>query len=95
MSQSFSPGKTRIGWIGTGVMGVSMCGHLIASGYQATVYNRTRARLQPLLDRGAVEAGSPREVAEASDVTFTIVGFPRDVREVTLGADGTLSLIHI
>ncbi|WP_422931038.1 NAD(P)-dependent oxidoreductase [Singulisphaera sp. PoT] len=91
MSQSFSPGKTRIGWIGTGVMGVSMCGHLIASGYQATVYNRTRARLQPLLDRGAVEAGSPREVAEASDVTFTIVGFPRDVREVTLGADGTLA----
>ncbi len=91
MVEQIAPEKTRIGWIGTGVMGVSMCGHLMAAGYHATVYNRTRARLRPLLDRGAVEAGSPREVAEASDVIFTIVGFPHDVREVTLGSEGTLS----
>src|SRR5215212_11213716 len=86
-----APGKTRIGWIGTGVMGSSMCGHLIAAGYQATVYNRTRSKSKPLVDRGAAEADSPRTVAEASDIVFTIVGYPRDVREVTLGSDGTLA----
>jgi 3-hydroxyisobutyrate dehydrogenase len=72
-------------------MGSSMCGHLIAAGYQAAVYNRTRDKSKALLDRGAVEAGSPREVAERSDVIFTIVGYPNDVREVTLGASGTLA----
>jgi 3-hydroxyisobutyrate dehydrogenase len=91
MALEFAPGKTRVGWIGTGVMGTSMCGHLLAAGYQATVYNRTRAKLGALLEKGAVEAGSPREVAAASDVTFTIVGFPHDVREVALGTSGTLA----
>jgi 3-hydroxyisobutyrate dehydrogenase len=90
MALEFAPGKTRIGWIGTGVMGTSMCGHLLAAGYQATVYNRTRAKVKPLVEKGAAEAGSPRAVAAASDVTFTIVGFPQDVREVTLGGEGTL-----
>jgi 3-hydroxyisobutyrate dehydrogenase len=84
------PGETRIGWIGTGVMGSSMCGHLLAAGFPATVFNRTRARLRPLVEKGAAEAGSPREVSERSDVVFTIVGFPRDVREVILGPDGVL-----
>src|SRR6185503_288730 len=91
MALEFGAGKTRIGWIGTGVMGSSMCGHLISAGYQATVYNRTPSKSKPLVERGAAEAGSPREVAEASDVVFTIVGFPNDVREVTLGKDGTLA----
>jgi len=91
MALEFAPGKTRIGWIGTGVMGSSMCGHLLTAGYSATVYNRTAAKAKPLADRGAKVAGSPREVAEASDVVFTIVGYPRDVREVTLGPDGTLA----
>jgi 3-hydroxyisobutyrate dehydrogenase len=68
-----------------------MCGHLLAAGYQATVYNRTASKLKPLIERGATAAGSPRAVAEASDVTFTIVGFPHDVRDVTLGAGGTLA----
>jgi 3-hydroxyisobutyrate dehydrogenase len=91
MAREFAPGKTRIGWIGTGVMGTSMCGHLMAVGYQATVYNRSRSKTKALVDRGAKEADSPRAVAEASDVTFTIVGYPQDVREVTLGANGTLA----
>jgi len=91
MATGIEPGKTRIGWIGTGVMGTSMCGHLISAGYQATVYNRTPAKAKPLVDRGAVEARSPHEVAEASDVIFTIVGYPNDVRSVTLGPDGTLA----
>jgi 3-hydroxyisobutyrate dehydrogenase len=91
MAMEIAPGKTRIGWIGTGVMGSSMCGHLLSAGYQATVYNRSASKTKPLVERGAAEAGSPREVAEASDVIFTIVGFPSDVREVTLGKDGILA----
>jgi hypothetical protein len=91
MSLEFAPGKTRVGWIGTGVMGSSMCGHLMAAGYAVTAFNRSREKLRPLVERGAGEADSPREVAEAADVVFTIVGYPRDVREVTLGPDGTLA----
>jgi 3-hydroxyisobutyrate dehydrogenase len=81
----------RIGWIGTGVMGTSMCGHLLDAGYPATVYTRTRERAAPLLERGAVWADSPRLVAAASDVVFSIVGFPGDVRQVVLGEDGVLA----
>ncbi len=85
------PGKTRIGWIGTGVMGRSMCGHLLRAGFSATVFNRTKSKAEPLLDQGATWAASPRQVAEASDVIFTIVGFPSDVRQVILGPDGVLA----
>jgi 3-hydroxyisobutyrate dehydrogenase len=85
------PGKTRVGWIGTGVMGRWMCGHLMAKGYKATVYNRSRDKAKPLLDEGAAWADTPRAVAEKSDVVFAIVGFPKDVREVFLGPDGALA----
>jgi 3-hydroxyisobutyrate dehydrogenase len=86
-----APGKTRLGWIGTGVMGVSMCGHLLARGFKATVYNRTRSKAQPLFDKGAQWADSPRAVAAQSDVVFSIVGYPTDVREVILGEQGALA----
>jgi 3-hydroxyisobutyrate dehydrogenase len=85
------PGKTRIGWIGTGVMGRWMCHHLMAKGYPATVYNRTRDKAQLLLDEGAAWADSPRAVAERSDAVFAIVGFPKDVREVFLSGAGALA----
>jgi 3-hydroxyisobutyrate dehydrogenase len=85
------PGKTRIGWVGTGVMGSSMCGHLLGAGFSTTVYNRTRGKAERLLERGAQWAMSPKEVAEASDVVFTIVGYPADVRAVILGEDGVLA----
>lgn len=85
------PGKTRVGWIGTGVMGSRMCGHLIGAGFSATVYSRTREKANPLVDRGARWAANPKEVAEASDVVFSIVGFPSDVREVILGEEGALA----
>lgn len=81
----------RIGWIGTGIMGASMCGHLMTAGHTATVFTRSRARAEPLLARGAVWADTPRAVAAASDVTFTMVGYPADVREVVLGPDGVLA----
>src|SRR5690242_18633041 len=82
--------STRLGWIGTGVMGLSMCGHLLAKGYPVTLYNRTRARAAGLLDKGARWADSPAAVTRASDVVLTMVGFPPDVREVFLGPDGVI-----
>src|SRR3984957_13339685 len=85
------PKKTRIGWIGTGVMGRWMCQHVIGKGYGATVYNRSKDKLQPLLELGAKAADSPKAVAEQSDMVFAIVGFPKDVREVFLGAEGALA----
>jgi 3-hydroxyisobutyrate dehydrogenase len=85
------PGKTRVGWIGTGVMGRWMCQHLLSKGYKATVYNRSKDKAGPLLEAGATWAQAPRKVAEQSDVVFAIVGFPKDVREVFLGADGALA----
>src|SRR5271167_3992891 len=85
------PGKTRVGWIGTGVMGRWMCQHLMTKGYQATVYNRSKDKAGPLLGAGAAWGETPRAVAERSDVVFAIVGYPRDVREVFLGPAGALA----
>ena len=81
----------RIGFIGTGVMGSSMCGHVLDAGYAVTVYTRTRERAEPLISRGAEWGGSPAEVAASSDVVLSIVGYPSDVREVILGEHGVLS----
>lgn len=86
-----TPGETRIGWIGTGVMGASMCGHLIDAGFSATVYNRTKGKAEKLLAAGARWADGPKAVAEASDVIFAIVGYPADVRSVFLGDNGVLA----
>ncbi len=89
-----SPAQTRIGWIGCGVMGRSMCGHLIRHGFSTTVFSRTRAKAEGLLEQGANWAASPAEVAELSDIVIAIVGFPTDVREVFLGPAGALSSIR-
>jgi 3-hydroxyisobutyrate dehydrogenase len=86
-----SPEKTRVGWIGTGVMGRSMCGHLLDAGYKITLFNRTKEKASPLVERGAAWADSPRDVAAASDVVISIVGYPHDVQEVILGDDGALA----
>jgi 3-hydroxyisobutyrate dehydrogenase len=83
-----SPKRTTIGWIGTGVMGSSMCLHLIGKGYKVVVYNRTKRKAKQLIDEGAKWAKSPKAVAENADVIFTIVGFPKDVRQVYFGKDG-------
>ncbi len=85
-----APGETRLGWIGTGVMGRSMAGHLMDSGFAMTVYSRTRSKAEALLERGAAWADSPADVARQSDIVFAIVGFPQDVREVFLGERGAL-----
>jgi 3-hydroxyisobutyrate dehydrogenase len=67
-----------------------MCSHLIKAGYKAAVYNRTAAKTKELASLGAAVCFSPREVAERSDIVFTMVGFPSDVEQVILGADGVL-----
>jgi 3-hydroxyisobutyrate dehydrogenase len=86
-----SPSTTRVGWIGTGVMGASMCSHLLAAGYPTTVTTRTRGRADSLIGAGAAWAATPGAVAAASDVVFSMVGYPQDVHEVLLGSDGALS----
>jgi 3-hydroxyisobutyrate dehydrogenase len=80
----------RVGWIGTGVMGSSMCGHLLAAGHEVRVFNRTRSSADPLVEAGATWCESPADVARGSEVTFTIVGYPADVRHVILGPGGVL-----
>jgi 3-hydroxyisobutyrate dehydrogenase len=85
------PGQTRVGFIGTGVMGQSMCRNIMNAGYAVTVSTRTKAKARPLLDAGAGWADTPKAVAERSDAVFAIVGFPADVREVFLGPQGALA----
>lgn len=82
---------STIGWIGTGVMGNSMCAHVIKKGgFKALVYNRTKDKTSDLLKLGATWCSSPREVAEKSDIVFSIVGFPKDVEDVYFGDQGIL-----
>jgi 3-hydroxyisobutyrate dehydrogenase len=68
-----------------------MCGHLMKAGFSATVHSRTKAKSAPLLDQGAAWADTPGQAAANAEVVFTMVGFPKDVREVYFGADGVLS----
>ncbi len=86
-----TPESTAIGWIGTGVMGASMAGHLLDAGYRLTVHTRSREKAAALEGKGAVWAETPADVAASSDVVFGIVGFPADVRDVFLGDRGALS----
>ncbi|MGB5987617.1 MAG: NAD(P)-dependent oxidoreductase [Desulfobacterales bacterium] len=81
----------RIGWIGTGVMGLSMAGHLQAGGHELFVHNRTPSKTEPLVDQGAVWCGSPAEIAQQAEIIFSIVGFPADVEVTYLGPQGVLS----
>jgi len=80
-----------IGFIGTGVMGKSMAGHLLDAGHTLQVYSRTRAKAADLIARGARWADSPAALAPRCDVVFTIVGFPKDVEEIYFGANGLLA----
>jgi len=81
----------RIGWIGTGVMGRSMAGHVQAAGYELYVHNRTRAKAEELLKKGATWCDSPAEAAAKSEMLFSMVGLPSDVEETYLGKNGVLS----
>lgn len=83
--------KMNLGWIGTGVMGNAMCGHLIDAGHMLFIYNRTKSKSDNLISKGARWCDSPASVAAASDIVFSIVGFPADVEQVITGPRGALS----
>ncbi len=91
MATPVAPAKTRLGWIGTGVMGRSMCGHLLDRGFAVTIFTSHKIESRCPAGQGAKWATSPQAVAEQSDVVFSIVGFPADVREVILGPQGALA----
>ena len=93
----------KVGWIGTGVMGVSMCSHVMKrwpedeerrahlinkGGYETFVFNRTKEKADVLVELGATWCESAKEVAEQADIIFTIVGMPADVNEVYFGEQG-------
>lgn len=82
--------KTRIGFLGTGVMGKSMVSHLLKAGYKVTIYNRTRAKAKDLIHQGAVWRDTIAEVAAHSDLIITMVGYPQDVAEVYLEKEGII-----
>ena len=81
----------KIGWIGTGVMGASMAGHVQKAGHKLYVFNRTKSKAQGLIDRGAVGCDSPLKVAANAEIIFTIVGLPADLEEDYLGEQGILA----
>mgnify|MGYP006435804925 CR=1 FL=1 len=72
----------KIGFIGTGVMGSSMAGHLLNAGENLSIYNRTKAKAEDLLARGARWTQGPAEMAKTCDLIFTMLGYPEDVEEV-------------
>lgn len=82
--------KHKIGWIGTGRMGFAMASRLLQAGCDVTVYNRTRAKAEPLEELGAHIVDRPAELADR-DIVFTMVSGPADLMAVTCGADGLLS----
>ncbi|WP_155287313.1 NAD(P)-dependent oxidoreductase [Lacticaseibacillus zhaodongensis] len=81
----------RIGFVGTGVMGTGMIKNLLKAGYEVTVFNRTRAHAQPVIDAGARWASSPAKVAADAPITLSMVGFPQDVHDIYFGDDGILA----
>ena len=80
--------STPVGWIGTGVMGLPMCRHIMDKGYPVTVYSRTMEKTRPLVEAGATPGESPKAVASSCSIVFTMVGFPEDVEAVYLGPGG-------
>ena len=81
----------KIGFIGTGIMGAAMAGHLLAAGFEVSVYNRTKAKAEGLIAQGAKWCESPGACAQGQDAVITIVGYPKDVEEVYLGENGIIA----
>lgn len=83
--------QPTVGFVGLGIMGRHMAGHILRAGYPLHVYNRSPAKADALVAEGAVRAGSVAELAPECDVIITIVGYPADVEEVYLGGDGLIA----
>ncbi|MBI4185014.1 MAG: NAD(P)-dependent oxidoreductase [Proteobacteria bacterium] len=90
---ALSKDNAVVGFIGTGIMGRSMAGHIQAAGYPLHVYNRTRAKAEPLIAKGAIWHDTVAGVAQACNVIITIVGYPKDVEGVYLGKGGVLEAV--
>lgn len=84
-----------VAFIGIGIMGSSMAGHLLAAGHPLHVHSRTRAKAEPLLARGATWHDTPESAAAAGQVVFTMLGLPSDVEQVYFGADGSSGIIAV
>jgi 3-hydroxyisobutyrate dehydrogenase len=82
----------KIGWIGTGIMGGSMAGHLQEAGHELYIFNRTKGKAESLLNKGAHWCKSPAEVVDNAEIVFTMVALPEDVEEVYLGENGIFSI---
>lgn len=89
--ETATPGRTRVGFVGTGVMGAPITRHILSHGYTVRVYNRTQSKTDALVAAGALQETSLKLLAENSDVVFTMVGFPSDVRSVLGGDDGIIA----
>jgi 3-hydroxyisobutyrate dehydrogenase len=83
----------KIGWIGTGLMGNPMAGHLMNAGYQLNVFNRSRKKAENLVEAGALWFDTPADLAHHSEIVFTMIGFPKDVEEVYFGEQGIFNVI--
>jgi 3-hydroxyisobutyrate dehydrogenase len=83
--------KVRVGFIGLGIMGSSMAGHLLQAGHPLHVYNRSRAKADALVAQGASWCDTPGDVAAASDIVITMVGFPHDVEAIYFGDQGLIA----
>ncbi|RLC03673.1 MAG: NAD(P)-dependent oxidoreductase [Deltaproteobacteria bacterium] len=88
---SIEPGKTIVGFVGLGVMGQSMAGHILNAGYELHVYNRTKSKAEKITSKGAVWEDTVVELTTKCNVIITIVGFPADVENVYLGDKGILN----
>jgi 3-hydroxyisobutyrate dehydrogenase len=82
--------QRTIGFIGLGVMGAPMAGHIRASGERLLIYTRTKSKAQLVLDTGAEWRDFPKQIAKECDVVFTMVGYPKDVEEIYFGPDGLI-----
>ena len=80
----------KIGFIGLGLIGAPMCLNLVKGKYSVSVWNRTRSKVEKLVDAGAVALESPKEVAKNSEIIITCVSDSKDVKEVILGDDGVI-----
>ncbi|MEN0690894.1 NAD(P)-dependent oxidoreductase [Listeria monocytogenes] len=85
----------KIGFVGTGVMGSSMAGHLLEAGYEVLVYTRTKTKAEDLLDKGALWVETPEELANKVDILISMVGYPKDVEELYLGENGFLENLAV
>ncbi|HDI4826393.1 TPA: NAD(P)-dependent oxidoreductase [Listeria monocytogenes] len=85
----------KIGFVGTGVMGSSMAGHLLEAGYEVLVYTRTKTKAEDLLEKGALWIKTPGELANKGDILISMVGYPKDVEELYLGENGFLENLAV